>query len=239
MTREGDLANNEGEISMRYRVVSVLMIVLLTAGVSGPAGGEEGSACDDWRQSASETMSRVAGAQSRTEEALPILQDLIRRLDAGEAAAPKAFERERQRLGPTVEEAVTASKVAIQQAKRLKQLLDNAGRRCPEIERHGMKWAHWWFENHGPIVMMRAGYLAAVRKDFLRAESIFGEVIALAGNSENPNYAGLADRAKRSLEIVKAGKMPFIPRERKYSKPHNPGKVPPPEYVPKPTGEKP
>jgi hypothetical protein len=208
------------------------MVVLLTAGVSGLARGEEGSACDDWRQSASETMSRVAAAQSRTEEALASSLGLIRRLDAGEKDARQAFERERKRAERTVEEGVTASRLAAEEARLLAKRLQKTTTQCAEAELHGLKWAHWWFDNHGPIVMMRAAYLAAARLDFPRAQSIFEEIIALAGKSENPNYAGMLDRASRSLAIVKMGKVPFIPQERKYKVRENPGKVPPPAYTP-------
>lgn len=208
------------------------MIVLLTTGIAGLARGEEGSACDDWRQSASETMSRVAGAQSRTEEALGILLGLIKRVNAGEKNARQAFDRERKQAERTVEESVTASRLAAEEASLLAKRLQKMEIQCSEAERHGMKWAHWWFDNHGPIVMMRAAYLAAARLDFPRAKSIFEQIIALARNSENPNYAGMLDRASRSLAIVKQGKMPFIPRERKYQVGENPGRMPPPTYTP-------
>jgi len=212
------------------------MVLLLTVSASAAAEGQGADPCTDWREKASETMVRVAGAQSKTEEAIPVLLDLIKRLNARDAAAPKAFELQRKRAEQTVEDGVTASRLAGHEAKRLRQLLNDGGVRCTEAELYGIKWAQWWFENHGPIVMMRAAYLAAATLDFKRAESIFEEMIALARNSDNPNYAGLLDRATRSLEKVKAGKVPYIPPSRRYEKRENPGKVPPPVYVPKPGG---
>lgn len=214
----------------RYRV-SLLILVLLTISCFRLAEGQVMDPCEDWRQGASETMSRVAGAQSRTEEALGILLDLIKRHNAGKNVQ-QAFERERKRAERTVEESVTATRLAAEEARLLAERLQKQETPCAEAELHGMKWAHWWFDNHGPIVMMRAGYLAAARLDFSRAQSIFGEIIALAGKSENPNYAGMLDRASRALAMVKMGKVPFIPRERKYQVKENPGKVTPPTYTP-------
>lgn len=210
----------------RYRV-SLLILVLLTISCFRLAEGQVMDPCEDWRQGASETMSRVAGAQSRTEEALGILLGLIKQLNAGEKDAQQAFDRERKRAERTVEESVTASRLAAEEASLLVKRLQKMEIQCPEAEHQGMKWASWWFDNHGQIVMMRAAYLAAARLDFPRAQSIFGEIIALAGKSENPNYAGMLDRASRGLAMVKMEKVPFIPRERKYQKQHNPGKVPP------------
>jgi len=215
------------------------ILPLLAVCASAFAAAQEADPCVGWREKASETMFRVAAAESRVREGLPLLQDLIGRLDAGEVAARTAFERQRKRYERTVEDGVTASRLAAYEAKRLDKRLKEATDRCRETDLHAMRWAHWWFENHGPVVKMRAGYLAAARFDFPRAESIFEEVIASGRNSDNPNYAGLTDRAKRSLEIVKTRKVPFIPPERSYQERENPGKVPAPEYIPKPAGGQP
>jgi len=224
----------------RFWAASLAEILLLLAVcASAFAEGQKVDPCDDWRQRASETMLRVASAQSRTEEGLTLLVDLIRRNNAGDATARTAFERQRKRFGSTVEEAVTGSTLAAQEAERLKQLLKKAEARCLEPELHGMRWARWWFENHGPIVKMRAGYLAAARLDFARAQSIFEEVIASGGESKNPESKRENDRAKRALAMVKMKKVPFLQPERSYQERENPGKVPAPEYIPKPAGGQP
>ena len=222
-----------------WRLLLTLFVVLILAvRSSASAEGQAVNPCADWSQSASETMFRVAAAQSRTEEGLNLLTDLMERHNAGEAAALTTFQHQRKSFEATVEEAVTASRFAVQEAKGLTQRLKKAASRCHETELHGMRWARWWFDNHGPIVKMRAGYLAAARLDFLRAESIFEEIIASRVNSDNPNYAGLIDRATRSLAILKAGEIPSL-FWRQFDQEGNPGKVPPPEYIPKSQGRKP
>ena len=228
-------ANNDGDVPVRWYRVGPIMLLLLAVHTSAVAEGQKANPCEDWRQGASETMFRISAAQSRAEEGIKVILGIKK----GERDVQGKFERERKRFERAVEEAVTASRLAIQESEQLTQRLKEAKTRCPEAELHGIRWAQWWFDNHGPIVMMRAGYLAAARLDFPRAESIFEQIIVLSRSSDNPNYAGMMDRAKRSLEIVKMGKVPFVPHERKYQKEHNPGKVPPPEYVPRPTGGKP
>ena len=216
------------------------MLLLLAVCAPAFAADQEADPCVGWREGASETMFRVASAQSRAGEGLSLLLDLIRRGNGGEAAAQTAFERERKRFEPTVEQAVTASRSAAQEAKRLRQLLKKATPRCSETELHEMRWTQWWFDNHGPIVKVRGGYLAAARVDFARAQSIFEEVIASGNRSDNPEYTQHIDRAKRGLAMVKEGKVPLLRPEGQHDQLEKAGTLPPhPQYIPKLGGTKP
>lgn len=187
------------------------MALLLTAGVSA-AEGRGGDPCSDWRQRASEVMLRVVAAQSRTEEGIDLLTDLMQRHNAGDENALAAYERERQRFGQTVEEAVTAGRLASQEGKRLKQLLNDAGGRCQETELHGLKWTGWWFNNHGPILETKAAFLAAARLDSPKAKSIFEEVIESSGSSDDADVKWHVGKAKGSLEVLKRGEIPSYGR---------------------------
>jgi hypothetical protein len=230
----------------KWFVVSSLAVMLLFSMVRTytSADAQAGDPCSDWRQSASETMFRVAAAQSRAEEGINLLRDLLERHNAGEAGALALLKRQRKRFEPMVEEAVAASGLAAGEAERLKQLLKGAVLRCPDEELHGMRYTQWWFENHGPIVKMRPSYLAAARLDFSRAQSIFEEVIASGGESKNPESKRENDRAKRALAMVKMKKVPFLRPERSYQEREHPAKGPPPpdyipEHIPKPERTKP
>ena len=183
-------------------------------------------------------MFRVASAQSSAEEGINLLRDLLEQHNAGEAGALALLKRQRKQFEPAVEEAVAASGLAAGEAERLKQLLKGAVPDCPDTELHGMRYAQWWFENHGPIVKLIASQLAAVRLDFEKAESILEAIIASNAVSDSPNIERVIGRARRWLEILQSGELPFW-RRRQFSEPANPGKVPPPQYIPEMEGTKP
>jgi hypothetical protein len=157
-------------------------------------------------------MLRVVAAQSRTEEGINLLTDLMQRHNAGDESALVAYERERKRFDQTVEEAVAAGRQASKEGKRLKQLLNEAGSRCSETERHGLKWAGWWFNNHGPILETKAAFLAAARSDSQKAKSIFEEVIGSSDSSDDVDVKWHVEKAKRSLEVLKRGEIPSYGR---------------------------
>lgn len=229
---------NEREIPMRRLSPNLLLLLLLAVCTCAFAADQEADPCDDWRQSASETMFRVASAQSSAEEGINLLRDLLERHNAGEAGALALLKRQRKRFEPMVEEAVAASGLAAGEAERLKQLLKGAVLRCPDEELHGMRYTQWWFENHGPIVKMLASYLAAVRLDFKKAKSILEEIIASNANSDSPNIEEHIGRAARWLKILQSGEIPSRHR-RQFNEQANPGKVPPPQHIPEPEGAKP
>jgi len=222
-----------------FALLGLPVLLLLPVSASAVAEGQKTDACADWGPEASNVMFRVAAAQSRTEEGIDLLTDLMERHNAGEKSALSAYERERKRFDKPVQEAVAASQLAAQEAKRLNKLLKEVGSRCPETELHGLKWAGWWFANHGPRVKMRAAYLAAARLDVKKAESIFEEVIKSSGNSDDVELKGHIDLARRSLEVLKRGEIPSLGRRQFGQQENVTPLVPHPRWSPKPGVGKP